>query len=285
MYIPKTIDTCFDHNGYGEVIGIKNDNNEWNIAGHKNRIIEVDDKVLELFATLYDEVGTPALHARLPALHSKELLQVLEKFANQPQRLGDLRGQYYSTPSTCWNEVNAQQDGTMTRQTQFPRLIDQWILSGPHFFVGTPLYQTPRKVCETHKAYDSLDLVNLPDDYLPRTNYLPACDPEEYQRRTSRVSWIEEGEIEAKLVTDYYRFVNRRMFGSESERSFISTIMPIGAAHINTVVSTAFKDNKKLVNFIGFSHSVMGTSNNSILKNWCLLISIGCIHKRHDKSN
>ena len=28
-----------------------------------------------------------------------------------------------------------------------------------------------------------------------------------------------------------------------------------------------------------------GTSNNSILKNWCLLISIGCIHKRHDKSN
>ena len=30
---------------------------------------------------------------------------------------------------------------------------------------------------------------------------------------------------------------------------------------------------------------VKGTSNNSILKNWCLLISIGCIHKRHDKSN
>ena len=30
---------------------------------------------------------------------------------------------------------------------------------------------------------------------------------------------------------------------------------------------------------------LMGTSNNSILKNWCLLISIGCIHKRHDKSN
>ena len=29
----------------------------------------------------------------------------------------------------------------------------------------------------------------------------------------------------------------------------------------------------------------MGTSNNSILKNWCLLISIGCIHKSHDKSN
>ena len=31
--------------------------------------------------------------------------------------------------------------------------------------------------------------------------------------------------------------------------------------------------------------SLKGTSNNSILKNWCLLISIGCIHKRHDKSN
>ena len=41
----------------------------------------------------------------------------------------------------------------------------------------------------------------------------------------------------------------------------------------------------KAINIKTLSEGLRGTSNNSILKNWCLLISIGCIHKRHDKSN
>jgi hypothetical protein len=71
------------------------------------------------------------------------------------------------------------------------------------------------------------------------------------------VSWVEKGETEAKLVTEYYRFVNRRMFGASSERSLICSIAPKNVAHINTVVSTAFRNEKKLINFIGFSHSVI----------------------------
>jgi len=255
LFLPKTIDACYQHDGYGAVGGIKNDLAEWDLSGHAQRILKVDKQRLALFASLYDESGTKALQARLPALHSEQLIKVLEKFANQSKRLGDLRGEYYSLE--MWHETNAQQDGTIKRQTQFPESSEQWILSGPHFYLGTSIYKTPRRVCTEKAHYDILDLAMLPDDYLPRTNYLPDCDHEEYLRRTPSVSWIEEGETEAKLVTDYYRFVNRRMFGSSSERSFISTIMPIGAAHINTVVSTAFKDNKKLVNFIGFSHSVI----------------------------
>ena len=54
------------------------------------------------------------------------------------------------------------------------RLAD-WVLSGPHFFVATPLYKTPKAVCDHNKAYNVLDLTELPDDYLPRTNYVPAC--------------------------------------------------------------------------------------------------------------
>ena len=91
---------------------------------------------MALFAKLYDAEGTPALQARLPALHSEQLIQVLEKFAKQPKRLGDLRGEYYST--VMFDETNAvKKDGTIKRQTQFPDSAEQWILSGPHFFVGT----------------------------------------------------------------------------------------------------------------------------------------------------
>ena len=122
--------------------------------GHKSRIITVDENALALFAKLYDDEGTPALQARLPALHSEQLLQVLEKFAKQPKRLGDLRGEYYSPEML--DETNSQQDGTIKRQTQFPDGCSQWILSGPHFFVGTPFYKTPRSVCTENGHYDVL---------------------------------------------------------------------------------------------------------------------------------
>ncbi|WP_204509418.1 class I SAM-dependent DNA methyltransferase [Aeromonas caviae] len=254
LFMPQTIDACFVPSDKS-VGGIKNDNDEWNLEGHPDRVLVIDNERLELFSSLYDESGTSSCEARLPALHSVQLLAVLEKFSSQPIRLGNLAQEYYSTQH--WNEVNAQDDGTMLRQTQFPKTAEQWILSGPHFYVGNPLYNTPKPICETHKAYDSLDLLTLPDDYLPRTNYIPACDAEEYARRTPRVSWTEPGEDGPKKVTEYYRFVNRRMFGASSERSFISAILPKGFANINTCVATAFLSKDVLVSFAGLSHSVV----------------------------
>ena len=255
LFVPQTIDASFAHDGQGIVGGIKDEETgDWNQAGHRDRIIEIGQHELALFAQLYDEAGTDALEARLPALHARQLMAVLDKFAAQPRRLGDLEGQYYSTQH--WNEVNAQQDGTMKRETRFPENPEQWILSGPHFFVGSPLYKTPREVCSEKGHYDILDLQTLPDDYLPRTNYIPACDSATYRDRTPRVSWIEEGEHRARLVTEYYRLVNRRMFGASSERSFISTVMPKEAGHINTAVSTVVRDEKQLVNFAAATFSV-----------------------------
>ncbi|MFQ2915659.1 hypothetical protein ACK300_10990 [Aeromonas caviae] len=262
LFIPQTIDACYQHNGQGDVPGIKEETEvdgkvkvKWNYQGHSNRIVRVETEQLELFARLYDVEGTPALQARLPALHAEQLVAVLEKFADQPQRLGDMQGEYLSLE--MWHETNQQTDGTIVRQTQFPKDAEQWILSGPHFFVGNPFYNTPKAVCDTNKAYDNLDLLTLPDDYLPRTNYIPACDAEEYARRTPRVSWTEPGEDGPKKVTEYYRFVNRRMFGASSERSFISAILPKGFANINTCVATAFLSKDVLVSFAGLSHSVV----------------------------
>ncbi|MES1653127.1 hypothetical protein, partial [Escherichia coli] len=95
-----------------------------------------------------------------------------------PKRLNDFTNSYYATQH--WNEVNAQNDGTFLRKSQFPKNPSQWVVSGPHFFVGNPFYNTPKEICDTNKAYDNLDLLTLPDDYLPRTNYIPACDAQEY---------------------------------------------------------------------------------------------------------
>ena len=248
LFTPSTVDACFDHSGKGLVPGIKDENDKWDVKGHIHRVEQVTEKDLSLFANLYDAPETPYIQARLPALHSRQLISVLRKFAAQSKRLGDLEGECYSTQH--WNETGAQQDGTIRRETRFPNNAGEWILSGPHFYVGNPLYKTPRCICTEKAQYDVLDLTELPDDYLPRTNYVPDCDPPEYLRRTPRVPWGDR-----KLVTEFYRLVYRGMIGSAGERTLIGGIIAKKAGHINGAQTTAFEDINRLL-----SASFIGTS-------------------------
>src|SRR5699024_5413085 len=255
LFVPATIDGCYQPANNRPVMGIKNEQDQWNIEGHPDRILHITAEELALFAQLYDEPGTDPLEARLPSLHARQLLKVLEKFAAQPKRLGDLQGEYSSTE--MWHETNAQNDGTIRRETTFPESPEQWILSGPHFFVGNPLYKTPRAECTSTKAYDTLELITLPDDYLPRTNYLPNCSPDEYKARTPKVSWIEEGETEPKRVTEYYRLVLRKRLGPASERTMISALVPPSTAHVISAQSDAFKEQTRLLDVLVVTMSVV----------------------------
>jgi hypothetical protein len=258
------------HDGHGTVGGIKTDGNQWNMAGHRQRLIPVEEKVLGLFAELYDEPGTSALQARLPALHSQQLQSVLEKFAAAPKRLGDLQGEYYAT--VMWDETNAvKKDGTIRRDTSFPADPTELVLSGPHFYVGSPLYKTPRAVCTEKGHYVCLDLIILPNDYLPRTNYRPDVPPSEYRARTPRVPWGEK-----KPVTDFYRVTSREMLSQSAERTYSPTLIPRGAGHVHTCISTIFESARATVDFLamGISTSVdffvkstgMGHANKNVLR-------------------
>jgi hypothetical protein len=241
LFSPRTVDLCYAHDGSGVVGGIKDDEDgDWDESGHRDRIIRVRDSHLALFAQLYDEPGTPGLEARLPALHATPLLAVLEKFAAQHRRLGDLQGEHLSLE--MWHETNAQKDGTIRRETRFPVNPDEWILSGPHFFVGTPFYKSPRAICTEKGHYDCLDLLTLPDDYLPRTNYVPACTLDEYRARTPRVSWVEAGESQGRRVTEFYRVNASRGLSTSGERTLQGSIIPKGAGHIDGVFSLTPKD-------------------------------------------
>ncbi|HEJ1320912.1 TPA: class I SAM-dependent DNA methyltransferase [Pseudomonas aeruginosa] len=252
LFHPATVNASLQHPGGGVTPAIKRDEGGWDFSGHINRIIEVDEALLDTFARLYDAPGTPALQARLPAAHSRELVSVLEKFARVPRRLGDLQGDYFTLE--MWHETGAQKDGTIRRRRAneqgFVRDPSEFVLSGPHFFVGNPLSKTPRAVCTEKGHYDTLNLESLPDDYLPRSNYLPACDAIEYARRVPRVNWIEEGERQAKAVTNLYRFAARSMISNSSERSLIPSVMPRGFAHIDPVHSIIFRSERLMVDFL-----------------------------------
>ena len=219
--------------------GIKRDEGGWNTDGHPNRVIEVDEAMLATFAKLYDVPGTPPERARLPAIHSRELVSVLQKFANVPRRLLELEEDYYTT--VCFDETGSQRQGIIERKTGFVSSPDDFVLSGPHFSVGNPLNKTPRAVCTLNSHYDTLNLETLANDYLPRSNYRPVRSSEEYRRRIPRVSWIEEGENTPRLVTSLYRHVNREMVSISGERSLVSMLAPPGFTHIHTVLTVAIK--------------------------------------------
>ncbi len=254
LFAPATVGASMAHDGRGRTPGIKDDANHWNMAGHADRIVRIDAEALNSFVRLYDAPGTPPSQARLPALHAATLVAVLRKLAAYPKRLGDLQGEFHVTQD--WNETIAQREGTIRRETRFPASAPELILSGPHFFVGNPLNKTPRRECTTNKSYDVLDLTALPNDYWPRTNYVPACDSAEYERRIPAVSWVQDGEAEPRRVTDYYRVVNREMVGPSAERTLIATLIPKEVAHA-TAVASVFRDTGACLDFAALSMSLV----------------------------
>ncbi|KPA17479.1 restriction, partial [Candidatus Magnetomorum sp. HK-1] len=102
---------------------------------------------------------------------------------------------------------------------------------------------TPRAKCTQNSHYDILDLTILPDDYLPRTNYVPDCDAKEYRRRLPKNLW------NGKKITEYYRYINRKMLSQSGERTLVNCIIPKYCGHIDGGFSITFKKIKKLVNF------------------------------------
>jgi len=251
LLLPPTIDASYESDGTGLVPCIKSADGEWELTGHSDRVILVTDVELGLFAKLYDEPGTSPRHARLPSLHARMLLAVMEKFANYPSRLTDLGNNYFST--YMFDENKAKQEGTISRNTGFIESAEDWIISGPHFFVANPFFQSPKRVCETHRAYDCIDLESIPDNYLPRTNYRPMADHAEYVRRVNRgyeVPWTDQGHSTRRPITDYYRVGSRKRVSPPGERTLITTLFPPSAGHILTCFSMAFNDTRALLSFL-----------------------------------
>ena len=255
LYAPATIDATFVHDGRGDVPGLKDGGGNWNTNGHHSRALWLDETAFAMFASLYDGNNTPSNEARLPALHSQELLAAVRKLAMHPRRLADLEGMRYTTAH--WHETMSQRSGTIRKETRFPSSLREMVISGPHFSVGNPFFKTPRERCTNNSDYDCLELATLPDDYLPRTNYIPACDSEEYARRTPKVPWTEGDDAEPKNVTEFYRIANRRMGVSTNERTFTTSLIPKNFSSIHTVITTAFYNQLDCVDFAGISTSIV----------------------------
>lgn len=246
LYDAKSIVECYEGDSAAPIPGIKDENGDWNVKGHPDRIIRVTKKELAVFAKLFDG-SDEWKRARLPVIHCRELLEVLDCFANQQNNLGTIQNSIYTTQ--MWNETGAQNASIIERKVQFPDTNIQMIYSGPHIGVANPLFKTPRSKCVLNSDYDSIDLTNVSGDYLARSIYIPLMSSSEYSQRAPVTPWGS--------YIESYKLLTRRMLNQSGERTLVPTIGIPGSGHIHTVFGLAFKDNKDLITAAGLMAAVV----------------------------
>ena len=236
LFGPETIEECYDATIAGAVPGLKNENGNWNLHGHPDRVIHVGERELKLFAKVFDG-SSDWKKARLPIIHAKQLVGALMRFSDYPQ-LSSIYDEIYTTQ--MWNETNSQKDGTLVRNVHFPDTPFDMIYSGPHIGVANPLFKTPRRKCVFNGDYDSIDLTTIPENYMQRSNYSPACETSEYYLRVPKTQWGDR-------YNQHYRLSWRKMLNQNGERTLISTILPPETAQLITVHGVAFLKTADLI--------------------------------------
>ena len=255
LFHPTTIDGSFIHSGTGQLHGykVKNDNSgrmEWNILPHQHRIVEIDESVLRILARTFEDSdeweGT-----KLVSIHAQEIVNVIQKIGQFPKTVQNFENKILEG----WHETNDINAGNIQRETKYPDIDNyEMIYSGPHLFVGNPLYKTPREECTLNSHYDIIDLTQAEFDSVARTNYSPQEVTAGYGS-TIRGFQFEDGSYDDWL--SYYKIAFRKMLSLTGERTLSGAIIPPKTAHVNGLISIIFRDNSTLVEFNALSDSLV----------------------------
>lgn len=266
-FLPSQIEDSYsDQDGLGEIPGIKGKDGKWDTRGHRDRVMRIDRDALSVIHALSEDETVPVEEARFIQPYSARTLDVFRQMARFP-KLDAAIPKIKRTVSTAtgertvdialwqmsahWHESGAQKDGTIRREAAF-RPADQMIMQGPIFHVGNPIYKTAKAVSRTNADYAVVELAKAPEDYLPRTNYGPAVEMPEYRKRMTRCRWDP-----AESHADYFRVAFRRMVALNGERSLIGCLFPVGALHVSTVESIAFRDEQNTLHLCVFVTSLV----------------------------
>lgn len=231
LFAASTIEQCYDLATSDNIPGIKDEENNWNINGHPERIVLIGHNELALFAQLFDGSDNWK-QARLPVLHTQVFLDVLKCFANQKSLGNDRDAISYSE---MWHETNAQNEGIIERNVHFPDSATSMIYSGPHIGAANPLFKTSRKVCRLNSDYDNIDLLSISDGYWQRCNYEPCCSKSDYNLIMPKTPW-------GTNINKSYRVIARKMLNISGERTLIAVMPPMGTGHIHGIFGVSFRD-------------------------------------------
>ena len=241
LYDAKSIVECYEGDSSAPIPGIKDENGEWNVKGHPDRIIHVSKKELTLFAKLFDG-NDEWKKAKLPQLHAKVYVDVLEKFISSKDVVGNYEDTIFS--STMWHETGAQNDNTISSCVHFPTIPTTLVYSGSHIQIANSLFKTSRRICDKNSDFDNVDLTVISEDYMQRCKYNLSCEWNEYLARVQETPW-------GRKYIDHYRLASRAMLNQSGERTLTCAIIPKGVAHVNAVISLTFNNSVDTVLLAG----------------------------------
>ena len=239
LYAASTVDECYESTDKAPVY-IRNKDGKRNLKGQRSRITSIKKNELKLFARILDNSDDWA-SARLMSVYTEELIDILLHFEQQKKKLADLGDDL--AVSMMWDETNAQKDGTIVRNVHFGERIDT-ILSGAHIGTSNPLFNCSNQGCSGNNDNTSIDLTIIPQKYLQRSNYSPACDVHDYILRLPDTAW-------GNKYTDNYRIAGRKMIDIEGERTLMTALLPPYVGHTNGIIGFAFADKNIMAVMLG----------------------------------
>ncbi|WP_367769077.1 hypothetical protein AB3G33_10485 [Flavobacterium sp. WC2421] len=244
LLLPNTIDGCFISNDLSTPKGIKvkkNNSFEWNVSSNRNRLMFITEKEIRLINSLFED--RPVWNESVfVSTYSKQLIDVYEKLSFSRKRLGDVK--YFSTDGL--NETNAVKDEIIKRETKYLEDKDvDFVMSGPHFYLGNPFYKCPKKACKLRSDYDNIDHLEIPINYRPRTNYLP--------NNLSKIKEIGSGfNWYAK-----YRVIFGKMLNQPGERTLQSALITPNVSHVNSIISVVTEKESEVIILCALASSIV----------------------------
>jgi hypothetical protein len=225
LFHPKTIDSAYS-NVDNKIFGVIDENGNWELNGNNHRIIKITDNELAAINQIFEQGNCSITESRLPNLHNNQHLNILEKINRYPRKLRELREEIVATQML--NETTSVNQGIIKRDVGYVD-SENLILSGPHYYVGTPYFKNPNQNCENHRDYSNIMLEDIVNGFLPRTVYRYIVDD--------------------KMGHDGYSHIHRRRGINSNERTLIGTIIPPKRSHLYTGYSMYFKNEKDMLMF------------------------------------
>lgn len=232
LFHPDTVERSFAHSGDGPEPGVKTEAGTWNLSPHRGRITHVDLETLSAWHAITEDLTTPVRHSRMVYTINSGASQVLAKLS-RAKRFGASGLEY----SRGWDESIDRKKGIFEKDWGVPHAWAGAILQGPHIFVGTPFYKTPNESMLNQLDWSETDLETLPSGAVPATSYKPIGNPNQYDAAYSRWS-------DGTSARNHFRLAWRNMAANTGERTFISALIPPGAAHINGVTSAGYTSSR-----------------------------------------
>ncbi|RNL83005.1 Eco57I restriction-modification methylase domain-containing protein [Halostreptopolyspora alba] len=239
LFSASSLVESLSHDGVGAIPGIKHEG-KWDVRPHRERIIEVNQSILSEWQELaglteYPVKQTPLLY---PVTTSEsEAIRALARYRNRV-------GACQSYMSRGYDEAEDRWSGRIAWCNSQVDSLDDVILQGPHFSQATPFSKQPNIPCSANRDWSRWNLVNLPSNPLPVTNY-------------KRVRGVGDALVVQDIWnglphTEYFRLAWRRMIAFDTERSLFAALIPPGPSHLRSVQTLAFPDSRTTVLNAGF---------------------------------